>query len=458
MVRHSVETPSGQISYLEQGKGPVALFVHGVLLNGYLWRHQLADLSDVRRCIAVDLLAHGNTQISANQGVSVTANAKMLKEFLDALKIDQVDLVANDSGSGIAQIFAAMYPEHVRSLTLTDGDTHDNWPPEAFKPFLMMAASGGLPGTLKAMIADKNVYRSPQALGPAYEHPDEVNDDTIDKYLCPLVETEQRTRDFQRFLAAFDNKHTLAIEDRLKTLQTPTLIVWGTDDVYFNVKWGRWLSETIPGTRRYVELKGARIFFPEERWQEFDKELRTHWKAVDRALNAKLSTVQKSSKLLAQWNEIGQKLIAIAEDLPENKYDYKPNPESRSFIQQLMHASGSMYFFTDVAQGTQARYGDDPSRSEWVTKGDVVAFVSQSVKDGADLIEKKGENGLSELVNDGSSHLIRVEDLAHRVIEHSGEHYGQLVAYYRISGMVPPESRPNSRASFKALSRQWSNR
>src|SRR6266446_9645457 len=161
-IQRRVQTPSGRISYTEQGTGPVALFVHGVLLNGYLWRHQLADLSDIRRCIAVDLLAHGDTEIAPNQDVSVTANANMLKEFLDVLKIDQVDLIGNDSGAGIAQIFAALYPERIRSLTLTDGDTHDNWPPQAFKPFLAMAAAGGLPGTLKAMIADKNVYRSPQ--------------------------------------------------------------------------------------------------------------------------------------------------------------------------------------------------------------------------------------------------------------------------------------------------------
>jgi pimeloyl-ACP methyl ester carboxylesterase len=441
MVRHSADTPSGRISYLEQGTGPVALFVHGVLLNGYLWRHQLADLSDIRRCIAVDLLAHGDTEIAPNQDVSVTANAKMLKEFLDALKIDQVDLVSNDSGTGIAQIFAALYPERIRSLTLTDGDTHDNWPPEAFKPFLAMAASGGLPGTLNAMIADKNIYRSPQALGPAYEHPELVSDDTIEKYLCPLLRSEQRTRDLQGFLAAFDNKHTLAIEDRLKTLQAPTLIVWGTDDVYFDVKWGRWLSATIPGTRRYVEFKGARIFFPEERWQDFDKELRVHWESVDQAANAKLSTMQASAAVVGQWNEIGRKLIAIAEDLPENKYEYKPNPQSRSFVQQLVHAAGSMYYFTDVAQGKQARYGDDPPRSEWVTKDDVVAFVSRCVKDGADVLAAKGDSGLNEAVNDGSPHLVRLADLAYRIIEHSGEHYGQLVAYYRINGMVPPESR-----------------
>ena len=114
--RKQIKTPSGTIAYAEQGEGPVALFVHGVLLNGHLWRHQLAHLSDIRRCIAPDLLAHGETEAMAGGDVSVTANARMLKEFLDALGIEQVDLVGNDSGGGIAQIFAANWPERVRSL------------------------------------------------------------------------------------------------------------------------------------------------------------------------------------------------------------------------------------------------------------------------------------------------------------------------------------------------------
>src|SRR5947207_13041663 len=177
--KRSVATASGRIAYAEAGSGPVALFVHGVLLNGHLWRHQLAALSDIRRCIAPDLLAHGDTEIAKEQDVSVTANASMLREFLDALHIDQVDLVGNDSGGGIAQIFGALYPERVRSLTLTDCDTHDNWPPEPFKPFLIMAAAGGLRGTLEKMLSDKGVYRSPQALGPAYEHPEQLSDDSI---------------------------------------------------------------------------------------------------------------------------------------------------------------------------------------------------------------------------------------------------------------------------------------
>jgi pimeloyl-ACP methyl ester carboxylesterase len=275
--RQKVTTPSGTISYLERGSGPAALFVHGVLLNGYVWRQQLGHLGDLRRCIAVDLLGHGDTTTAATQDVSVTANARMLAEFLDALKIDSVDLVGNDSGGGICQIFAALYPERVRSLTLTDCDAHDNWPPEAFKPFVAMVAAGGLPDTLTAMLAHKSIYRSPQALGLAYEKPDAVSDETIEIYLRPHLRSASRTHDLERFVNAFDSQHTVSIEGRLRQVQAPTLIAWGTDDIYFELKWSHWLAKTIPGTKKRVELHSARIFFPEECWSEFNAELRTHW-------------------------------------------------------------------------------------------------------------------------------------------------------------------------------------
>jgi pimeloyl-ACP methyl ester carboxylesterase len=275
--RRQVDTPSGSISYVEHGSGPEALFVHGVLLNGYLWRHQLAELGDLRRCIAVDLMAHGNTEISATQDVSVTANAHMLAQFLDALTIDQVDLVGNDSGGGICQIFAALYPTRVRSLVLTDCDAHDNWPPEAFRGFVSMVAAGGLAGTLDAMLADKSVYRSPQALGLAYERPEDVSDDTIETYLRPHTRSAERLHDLERFVNAFDCRHTVDIEAALKALHAPTLIAWGTEDIFFDLKWSHWLENTIAGSRRRMELKGGRIFFPEERASEFNEAVRAHW-------------------------------------------------------------------------------------------------------------------------------------------------------------------------------------
>ncbi len=104
--------------------------------------------------------------------------------------------------------------------------------------------------------------------------------DTIETYLLPHVRSTARTRDLERFVNAFDCVHAVAIESGLKQLRAPTLIAWGTDDIYFDLKWSHWLASTIPGTRRRVEFKAARIFFPEERWSDFNAELRNHWIAA----------------------------------------------------------------------------------------------------------------------------------------------------------------------------------
>jgi pimeloyl-ACP methyl ester carboxylesterase len=92
------------------------------------------------------------------------AQAVMLAQFLDALKIDKVDLVGNDGGGAVCQIFAVNHPHRIRSLTLTDCDAHDNWPPQAFQGFVDMVAAGGLRDTLSAMLADKSVSRCAWAL------------------------------------------------------------------------------------------------------------------------------------------------------------------------------------------------------------------------------------------------------------------------------------------------------
>jgi uncharacterized damage-inducible protein DinB len=149
-----------------------------------------------------------------------------------------------------------------------------------------------------------------------------------------------------------------------------------------------------------------------------------------------------SQAVLEQWNDIGRKLIAMAEDFPEDKYEYKPHADSRTFAAGLVHVSASMYYFTDFALGQKPRYPDDPKRDDLKTKAQIVAFVKKCVQDGADAIKSKGDKGLNEAVNDGGPHLDRLYDLAYGLIEHSGEHYGQLVVYYRNNGLVPPESRP----------------
>ncbi len=146
--------------------------------------------------------------------------------------------------------------------------------------------------------------------------------------------------------------------------------------------------------------------------------------------------------VLDSWNEIGGKLTAMAEDFPEDKYDFKPTPAQRSFAEQLLHAAGSMYYFTNPVMGQKSPGAEDPKRDQYKTKADIVAFVKKSVADGAAAIQSKGEKGLMTEVVYYPQQKARVLDIAYGIIEHSGEHYGQLVVYYRLAGLVPPESRP----------------
>jgi uncharacterized damage-inducible protein DinB len=146
--------------------------------------------------------------------------------------------------------------------------------------------------------------------------------------------------------------------------------------------------------------------------------------------------------LLDSWNDIGRKLTAMAEDFPEDKYDFKPNPAQRSFAEQLLHAAGSNYFFINPAKGLKPPEGD-PKRSDYKTKAAVVEYVKQSFADGAALIKAKGDAGLNDLwVDPFANQQSRFSEGAWGFMEHLGEHYGQLVVYYRVAGLVPPESRP----------------
>ncbi len=165
--------------------------------------------------------------------------------------------------------------------------------------------------------------------------------------------------------------------------------------------------------------------------------------------------VGPSQALLDNWNDVGRKLIAMAEDFvgrkliamaedfPEDKYDFKPVPAQRSFAEQLLHAANANYFFTNPAMGLKMPAEEDPKRDQFKTKAAVVAFVKKAFADGAAAIKQKGDKGMSDLIVDPfANQQVRVSDMAWGLLEHSGEHYGQLVVYYRVAGLVPPESRP----------------
>jgi uncharacterized damage-inducible protein DinB len=150
-----------------------------------------------------------------------------------------------------------------------------------------------------------------------------------------------------------------------------------------------------------------------------------------------------SQAVLDQWNDIGRKLTAMAEDFPEDKFDYKATPAQRTFAQNLLHVAGVNYFFTDAVLGKPLPESEDPPAGKYKTKAEIAAFVKKSFADGAAAIKAKGDKGMDALVVDPySKQETRVSDFAYGFIEHSGEHYGQEVVYYRLNGLVPPESRP----------------
>ena len=278
-LRKTVATKSGDIAYYEKGSGPAALFVHGVLLNGALWRHVIDELSDERRCIAIDILAHGETRVPREQDIGFNAQAQMIEDFLAAMEMDQVDLVANDSGGGFAQIFAALHPGRIRTLTLTNCDAHDNYPPPALAGFVALAQNGQIGATVQRVFDEPDFAK--QLLGTAYEHPEALDQATIDFYLRPWTEPA-RARDLERFLTGFDNNDNVRIESQLRALQAPALIVWGTADVFFDVKWAHWLKDALPNAVDVIEVPDAKLFFPEERPQRLAGHIRSFWKEHSR--------------------------------------------------------------------------------------------------------------------------------------------------------------------------------
>ena len=285
--RHSIATRSGEISYIDtdpgtpmEGTGPVALFVHGIATNAYLWRNVIGALAGQgpghRRYIAPDLPLHGQSPVTAGQDLSVAALAAGLEDFCDALELTGIDLVANDTGGAIAQIFAARNPQRLASLTLTNCDTDGNLPPESFKPTVELARAGNLAPSAVALFADLDAAAK-VAFGTAYEHLDRVDPAVIRSYLEPCFGTMERAREFERLLAALDPGDLAAVTPALRELTVPTLVVWGTGDEAFDVSWAYWLRDTIPGTTQVVTVEGARLFFPDERPMDLVPHLERHW-------------------------------------------------------------------------------------------------------------------------------------------------------------------------------------
>ena len=277
--RSQVDTRSGPASYIDTGgPGRAVLFVHGVGTSSHLWRNVIDQLDGQRRCVAFDLPLHGRTPAAADQDFSLPGLARFLADCCEALELTDIDLVANDTGGAISQVFAVGRPERLHTLTLTNCETHNNLPPKALLPTVLLARMG-----LYARIAPRMMRDIPRArrrvFRLVYQDVANLPDEVARAWLEPTLGTAAAARQSQRLLTSLHARDLLAIEPALARLQVPTLIVWGTSDRFFRRRWAYWLRDTIPGATDVVEIDGARLFFPDERATELTAALRRHWDA-----------------------------------------------------------------------------------------------------------------------------------------------------------------------------------
>lgn len=273
--RHDMRTVSADLSYVQVGEGPPALFVHGILTNAYVWQPLIDQLADLRRCIAVDLPLHGRSPARPDQQMTIGALADVLAEACDHLGLDRVDLVAHDTGGAIAQVLAARYPEKLRTLTLTNCETQDNIPPAAMASIVELARSGQLVSAAPALVGDPASRAAIFAAG--YRDPGFLTDEMIQSFVEPALGTAAAAEKFQQLIAMLGPVELRAAEPGLRGLAVPTLIAWATDDVFFDSQWAHWLHDLIPAARPVVEFPGAKLFFPHEQAKELAPHIRAHW-------------------------------------------------------------------------------------------------------------------------------------------------------------------------------------
>jgi len=151
-----------------------------------------------------------------------------------------------------------------------------------------------------------------------------------------------------------------------------------------------------------------------------------------------------AAEFLEQWNHTGAKLVGMAQDFPEDKFDYKATASQRTFAEQLLHVAGANYYFIAAASGAKPPEEgvESPSRATYKTRAQVVAYIQKSFADGAAVIREQGDKGMLEAVKSpfGNEMFTRATVWTF-AMNHANDHYGQCVVYYRLNGLVPPESR-----------------
>ena len=259
---HRVDVPAGAISYRERGTGSPIVFVHGVAVNGDLWRGVVPGLAGGHRCITPDLpWGSHSIPLKPDTDLSLPGMARIVSDFLDALDLNDVVIVANDTGGAVAQALVGRHPERITHLVLTSCDAFEKFPPTPQKYLEVVARSRLLTWIVAYTAKFKAIQRLPTAYG--YVTSRSMPADVMRSFTGPVRLNPGVRRDFRRMLRAVDTKYTFEAADRLTTFDKPALVLWAENDKIFPRAHGKRLARLLP-QGEFALIPDSRTFIPEE--------------------------------------------------------------------------------------------------------------------------------------------------------------------------------------------------
>ena len=258
---HSVDLPQGTVRYRDDGEGRPIVFVHGILVNGLLWRRVTPKLDGFRTIVPDWPLGSHGVPMQPKAVLDPPGLAKLVADFLEALDLDDVVLVGNDTGGAISQVVAADHPERLGALVLTSCDSFDNFLPMMFRG---MQVAARIPGGLPAMVAPLRV-RALRHLPPTFGwlRRRKIEPEVSDAYVKPYFEHAGVRRDLRKVLAGISTRHTKDAAAKLPAFDKPALVAWSADDRIFPPEHGRRLAELLPQAR-LATIEDSYAFSPED--------------------------------------------------------------------------------------------------------------------------------------------------------------------------------------------------
>jgi pimeloyl-ACP methyl ester carboxylesterase len=261
---HVVPLSRGDVRYFERGSGRPIVFVHGVLTNANLWRSVVPDLAEAGfRCLAPDLPLGSHTiPMRPDADLSPIGNADLIADFLEALDLRDVILVANDTGGALTQIMLSRRPERVDRVVLLPSDCFEYFFPPIFKALPYAARLPGFMRVLAALLRVRALHRLPLLFGWVTKRP--VPREIVESYLWPPGESSGVRRDLRKLLRDVHPRHTLAAAAALRTFPRPVLLLWGKEEKLFPLRFAYRLADVLPDAR-VVEVADTYTFITEDR-------------------------------------------------------------------------------------------------------------------------------------------------------------------------------------------------